>query len=150
MRLLGYWWVRVWQSRAVWAENESHGGLQLLLIKLQTVCSHCVIPPSPDQLQSSSALAYRKTGQGEAKSEGLLWGESEGWGEERVLSLCSCMSGRVREVGPVPASGTQMAADCHTDTDSNTMSLQRRIRSNLSTLLLLHLLLLFISAAAGW
>ena len=76
MRLLGYWVVRVWQSRAVWAENESHGGLQLLPIKLQTVCSHCVIlslSPSPDHLQSSSALAHSKTGQGrgEAEREGL-------------------------------------------------------------------------------
>ena len=52
------------------------------------------------------------------------------------------------EVGLVPASTTQMAADCHTD--SNTMSRQHRIRSNLSILLILHLLLLLISAAAGY
>ena len=58
------------------------------------------------------------------------------------------LSVRQSEVGLVPASTTQMAADCHTD--SNTMSRQHRIRSYLSILLLLHLLLLLISAAAGY
>ena len=47
MGLLGY---QCESLAAVWAENESQG-LQLLLIKLKTVCSHCVIlslSPSPD------------------------------------------------------------------------------------------------------